>query len=83
MVGWRRWLNAHASEHIWETVEDRGAWCACCSLWGCKGHNLVTEKQRGFSYCWLSEDFSDMAEVTQLSCGAIRLETRSLERGLV
>ena len=36
-----------------------------------------------FSLLLAPEDFSDMAKGTQLSCGGIRLETRSLARVLV
>ena len=43
----KRWLDSITDSmdmnlsKFWETVEDRGTWCQCCSLWGHKESNTT------------------------------------------
>ena len=41
MVGWHYLLNGHELSKLWETVKDRGAWCAAA--------HGVTKSQTGLS----------------------------------
>ena len=42
MVGWHHWLNGHEFEQAPGVGDGQGG-LACCSPWGHKGHNRVTE----------------------------------------
>ena len=45
MVGWHHRLNGHEFEHNLGDSEGQGS-LACCSPWGCKESDLVTEQQQ-------------------------------------
>ena len=45
MVGWHHRLNGHEFEHTLGDSEGQGS-LACCSPWGCKESDLVTEQQQ-------------------------------------
>ena len=45
MVGWHHWLNGYEFEQTPGDSEAQGS-LAYCSLWGHKGHDLVTEQQQ-------------------------------------
>ena len=42
-----RWLDGITDSmdmnvsKLWEIVEDRGAWCVCCSPWGYKESDMT------------------------------------------
>ena len=57
MVGWHHRLDGHKFKQAPGVGDGQGG-LACCSPWGRRvGHNLATEQQQHFSYCFIGVFF--------------------------